>query len=409
MTIKVGDSIGAYQIVARIGEGETATVFKAYHAALDRYVAIKALHPAFTEDPTFLARFQREARVVANLDHPNIVPIYDFSAHGGTPYLVMKFVAGESLTIKLSHGPMPLEECTRILGAVGGALSHAHHSGILHRDLKPSNVIIEEDGDVYLTDFGLARVTRTGASGVTSGLVLGSPYYMSPEQGQDGAEVDERSDQYSLAVVVYEMLTGDLPFVAGNVFGVVQGHLHTPPPRPSATNPRLTKAIDDVILTALSKERTKRFPNIKTFVESFQQVAAPPRPPTAPIRKAELTQALAAVEPADGGVSIMLVLQLGGQMINLKGRNEYWLGRSEPTRPVKPEVDLAEHQGMELGVSRQHGLLKFEDGRLYYTDMKSSNGSRVNGARLRPEIPMLLKDGDEVIMGRLAFRIYFAF
>lgn len=409
MAIKVGDSLGAYQIVARLGEGETATVFKAYHAALDRYVAIKALHPAFTEDPTFLARFQREARVVAKLDHPNIVPIYDYSAHEGVPYLVMKFIEGEALTVKLSHGPLPVVECARIIGAVGGALQHAHATGILHRDLKPSNVIIEEDGDIYLTDFGLAHVTRTGASGITRGLVLGSPYYMSPEQGQEGVTVDERSDQYSLAVVLYEMLTGDLPFMAGNVFGVVQGHLNTPPPRPSATNPRLTKAIDEVLLTALAKQRTQRFATIKSFVEEFQKVAAPPRPPTAPIRKETLTEVLAAAESTDGGVSVMLVLQLGGQMLNLKGKYEYWLGRSEPTRPVKPDVDFAEHQGMEMGVSRRHGQLKFEDGRLYYLDLKSSNGSRVNGARLRPEIPMLLKDGDEIILGRLAFRVYFAF
>lgn len=411
MTISVGDTVGAYLITARIGEGETATVFKAYHAALDRYVAIKALHPAFSEDPNFLTRFRTEARVVAKLDHPNIVPIYDFAEQGGSPYLVMKFIEGEPLTIRLSHGPLPINECARLMGAIGGALNHAHTTGVLHRDLKPSNVLIEEDGDVYLTDFGLARITRTGGSGITSGLVLGSPYYMSPEQAREGAELDERSDQYSLAIMLYEMLTGDLPFMAGNVFGVIQGHLNSPPPRPSGTNSRLTKAIDEVILTALAKDPVQRHTTVKAFVEAFQRVAAPPRPPTAPIRQETLTEMLAntvALTPS-AGASIMLVMQLGGQTINLKGKNEYWLGRSEPTRPMKPDGDFADLQGIELGVSRRHGLITFQDGRLYYTDMKSSNGSRVNGAKLRPEIPMLLKDGDEIILGRLACRIYFAF
>jgi serine/threonine protein kinase len=322
----------------------------------------------------------------------------------------MEYLGGAQ-TIFTAAADRSVAERIALLLQVLQALVYLRRHDVLHRDLKPSNVLIEEDGDVYLTDFGLARITRAGASGITSGLVLGSPYYMSPEQAKEGAELDEHSDQYSLAIMLYEMLTGDLPFMAGNVFGVIQGHLNSPPPRPSGTNPRLSKAIDDVLLTALAKEPAQRHNTIKAFVEAFQRVAAPPRPPTAPIRQDALTEMLAgtvALTP-EAGASIMLVMQLGGQTITMKGKNEYWLGRSEPTRPIKPDGDFAEYQGLELGVSRRHGLINYQDGRLYYTDMKSSNGSRVNGAKLRSEIPMLLKDGDELILGRLACRIYFAF
>jgi len=408
MPFAVGETIGTYRIVATLGEGGTASVFKAYHAALDRYVALKTLYPAFKDDSTFLARFQREARVVAKLDHPNIVPIYDFAEHEGVPYLVMKFIEGETLATHLREGSLPVVECSRILGAVGAALTYAHQHGVLHRDLKSSDLLLENDGNVYLSDFGLSRIKA--GTGVTSGLVPGSPYYMSPEQGRGGVELDERSDQYSLGVVLYEMTTGQLPFTAGNAFSIIQDHLSTPPPPPSLANRRITRPLDEVILRALSKNPADRFPNIKTFVETFQKSVAPPRPATAPIRLDDAATRELLMDPVWGlgGVPLMLVHQLGKVSFELKGRNEYWLGRSEPSRPFKPELDLAGHQGMEMGVSRKHGVLRLEGGRLYYTDMKSSNGSRVNGVRLRPEIPMLLKDGDEVCLGRFVFRIYFA-
>jgi serine/threonine protein kinase len=408
MAFAVGETIGAYRIVATLGEGGTASVFKAYHAALDRYVALKTLYPAFKDDSTFLARFQREARVVAKLDHPNIVPIYDFSEHEGVPYLVMKFVEGETLSTNLRDGPLLVVECSRILGAVGGALAYAHQQGVLHRDLKSSDILLENDGNVYLTDFGLSRIKA--GPGVTSGLVPGSPYYMSPEQGRGGVELDERSDQYSLGVVLYEMTTGHPPFTAGNAFSIIQDHLATPPQPPSRANQRITRPLDTVILRALSKNPADRFPDIKTFVETFQKSVAPPRPATAPIRieDAATRELFLDSLKGQGGVTVMVVHQPGNVSFELKGRTEYWLGRSEPTRPFKPDLDLAAQQGMEQGVSRKHGVIRLEEGRLYYMDMKSSNGSRVNGVRLRPEIPMLLKDGDEICLGRFAFRVYFA-
>jgi len=158
MSFTVGEMVGPYRILQQLGQGGMATVYKAYHAALDRYVAIKVLHPAFTEDPNFQARFQREARLVARLEHPNIVPIYDFAEHEGRPYLVMKFIEGQTLKAVMEARPLAPRDILRIVEAVGAALSYAHSQGILHRDVKPSNVLMTSGGQIYLADFGLARI-----------------------------------------------------------------------------------------------------------------------------------------------------------------------------------------------------------------------------------------------------------
>src|SRR4030042_4150841 len=163
MSVVVGENVGPYRILSQLGQGGMATVFKAYHAALDRYVAIKVLHRAFLEDSTFLARFQREARVVAKLEHANIVPVHDFAEHDGQPYLVMRFIEGETLKARLGRGPLTRQETMRVIEAVGAALSHAHAQGILHRDIKPSNILLSTDGNVSLADFGLARIGQAAA------------------------------------------------------------------------------------------------------------------------------------------------------------------------------------------------------------------------------------------------------
>ena len=182
MSFTVGENIGPYRIVEQLGQGGMATVYKAYHASLDRYVALKALHPAFNEDKTFAARFQREARVVAKLEHPNIVPIYDYAEHEGRPYLVMKYIEGDTLKARLNQGPLDSQEINQIVDSVGSALSYAHKQGVLHRDIKPSNVLVATDGQIYLADFGLARIAQLGESTMSSDSIMGTPQYISPEQ-----------------------------------------------------------------------------------------------------------------------------------------------------------------------------------------------------------------------------------
>ena len=145
MSFNVGENVGPYRITEQLGQGGMATVFKAYHAALDRYVALKALHPAFGEDPNFEKRFQREARLVAKLEHPHIVPVYDYSEHEGRPYLVMKFIEGDTLKARLLQGPLSAAEIAKVVDTVGSALAYAHSQGVLHRDIKPSNVLVATD------------------------------------------------------------------------------------------------------------------------------------------------------------------------------------------------------------------------------------------------------------------------
>jgi len=184
MTFAPGEIIGPYRIVDQIGQGGMAVVFKAYHAALDRYVAIKVLNPAIQQDPGFLSRFQREARIVAKLDHPHIIPIYDFAIHEGTPYLVMRYIKGQSLKAMLRNRPMPAKQVLALIQPVIAALAYAHSRGVLHRDIKPSNIIIATDGQVYLADFGLARMVQSATSTLSQDTLVGTPQYISPEQAK---------------------------------------------------------------------------------------------------------------------------------------------------------------------------------------------------------------------------------
>ena len=270
MSFAIGENVGPYRIIEQLGQGGMATVYKAYHAALDRYVAIKVLHRAFMEDPNFLARFQREARVVARLEHPNIVPIYDFSEHSGQPYLVMKFIEGETLKARMLSGPLSKEEGLRIVDAIGQGLAYAHKRGVLHRDIKPSNVLMSPDGGIYLADFGLARMAQAGESTLSSDMMLGTPQYISPEQARGERDLDAGTDIYSFGVVLYEMVVGRVPFSADTPFSIIHDHIYTPLPLPHTLNPRVPAAAERVLLKALAKERADRFQHVEELVTAFR-------------------------------------------------------------------------------------------------------------------------------------------
>lgn len=270
MPFLVGENIGPYRIIEQLGQGGMATVYKAYHAALDRYVAIKVLHPAFTEDPNFLARFQREARVVARLEHPNIVPIYDFAEHEGRPYLVMKFIEGETLKAAMERAPLTLAQIQTVLEAVGAALAYAHDRNVLHRDVKPSNVLLAKDKNIYLADFGLARMAQSGESSLTSDRLVGTPQYISPEQALSKPNLDARTDVYSLGVMLYEMVVGRVPFNADTPFAIIHDHIYTPLPLPRLVNPDVPEQIERVLLRALAKEPSDRFQDVPAVVNAFR-------------------------------------------------------------------------------------------------------------------------------------------
>lgn len=271
MPFAVGETIGPYRVIEKLGQGGMATVYKAYHAALDRYVALKVLHPAFGEDANFEARFQREARLVAKLDHPNIVPVYDYSEHEKQPFLVMKFIEGETLKARMARGPLASDELAKIIEAVGGALGYAHRMGVLHRDIKPSNVLLAPDGSVYLADFGLARIATAGESTLSGDMIMGTPQYISPEQAMGKKELDEGTDIYSFGVMLYEMVVGQVPFNADTPFSIIHDHIYSPLPIPHVINPDVPESVERVLLKALSKERSDRYASVAEMTAAFKQ------------------------------------------------------------------------------------------------------------------------------------------
>jgi len=269
----VGKTLGPYRILRLIGEGGVAWVFLAVHEQLGRQVALKVLFPSLAQDREFVSRFAREARISGQLQHPNIVRIYDVGEQDGYYYIAMEYIDGESLRNRLRRRKrLDIRETIAILGQIARALDYAHQHGVVHRDIKPSNILIDEKGTVYLTDFGIARatwetrVTRTG-------IRVGTPEYMSPEQAQ-GKEPDFRSDLYSLGVILYEMLCGYPPFRGHDPLSVLHKIVYEPVSLPRPAVQGVTPAVESVILRALDKRVTARFQSGAEMLRALQATAS---------------------------------------------------------------------------------------------------------------------------------------
>ena len=263
-----GMTLGPYRIIERVGRGGMATVYKAYHAAMDRHVAIKILPEDFADDPNFRKRFEREAKTVAKLQHPHILPVFDYGEDQGINYLVMPFIPSGTLKDYMKQGRLDFDEISRILTRLCEALDYAHNVGVLHRDIKPDNVLFDEHGNAMLTDFGLTRMMEGNASLTGSG-VLGTPAYMSPEQGQ-GEKLDNRSDIYSMGVILYEMVTGEVPFSADTPVAVILKHIRDPLPMPNSMRADLPDAAETVILKALAKDPYHRWATAVEMATAFR-------------------------------------------------------------------------------------------------------------------------------------------
>ncbi len=276
-----GKQLGPYQIVAPLGEGGMAAVYKAYQPSMDRYVALKVLPRHFASDPEFIGRFSQEAKVIANLQHPHILPVHDFGESDGYSYLAMRFIEGGTLTDWLKeNGPLSLEKIRSIMTQVGGALDYAHAQGVIHRDIKPSNILVDQWGNCLLTDFGLAKMAASTAHLTQTGGILGTPSYMSPEQGL-GKKIDHRSDIYSLGVVLYQMAIGRLPYQAETPMAVVIKHIHDPLPPPSQFQPDFSEGLERVILKSLAKSPEDRFESAGEMVKALKSATEPPTLPAA--------------------------------------------------------------------------------------------------------------------------------
>lgn len=297
--------LGRYRIVELLGRGGMAVVYKAYQESLDRYVAIKLMHGFLAADEEFLRRFQREARNVAALRHPNIVQVHDFDRDGDDYFMVMENIDGPTLKARLEelaqrNQRLPREEAISIVRDLGRALEYAHSRGMVHRDIKPANIMLDSSGRVVLTDFGIAKMV-TGTQLTATGSMVGTPAYMAPEQGL-GQAGDHRADIYSLGVVLYQLLLGDLPYQADTPLAVILMHVNDPLPEPRAVAPDLPVGLERVLQRALAKVPTERYQSVGEMLDHLDHmdIAATQDIPHSTLVGADAATIRAAASPTVG-------------------------------------------------------------------------------------------------------------
>jgi predicted Zn-dependent protease/tRNA A-37 threonylcarbamoyl transferase component Bud32 len=365
MSDLTGQTLGKYQLVDRLGRGGMADVYKGYQPGLDRYVAIKVMHPHLSEDANFITRFRREAKSVAELRHPYIVQVFDFDTQDDNYYMVMEYIEGgrtlkQVLQELAERGErLPLEQTLDITTKLADALAYAHNLGMIHRDLKPANVLLASLDRPVLSDFGIARLMNE--SGLTiSGMLIGTPAYMSPEQGR-GERIDARSDIYALGIVLYEMLTGQPPYDADTPYAIILKHINDPLTPPHLLTSPMPEAVERIVLKCLAKEAVDRFASMVELREALQGAqsaigmqktagtidakrAAPtlgpnePPPPTAPT-PATISPAAApvtrsgGVKPAYliGGAVVVSVLFIAALVLITRPRADSGLATQLPT------------------------------------------------------------------------------
>jgi len=265
-----GKSLGQYKIIEPIGSGGTAQIYRAYQPSVKRDVVVKVLSPSFQDDPNFVKRFAQEVDVIAHLQHPQIIPIYDFGDQDGDVFIVMAYMRGGTLADRIdqSQGGLPDDETIRLFDLIAKGLGYAHAKGIVHRDLKPNNILMDEDGNPYLADFGLAKFTE-GKIELTNTLMTGTAAYMAPEIAREGKST-KRADIYALGIILFEMLTGKLPYEGKTPYKVLSAHVNQPIPRIKDLRSDLTDAVQKVIDTAIAKEPAHRYATAEAMASAFR-------------------------------------------------------------------------------------------------------------------------------------------
>lgn len=273
MPIQPGTRLGAYEVKRLVGHGAMGTVYLARHEALDRTAAVKVML-TLSDDPVAVGRFNREGRAIAALRHPNIVTVFDYGEHDGTPYLIEEFIQGGSLAERLKQGKPGRETAMRWLRGIGAGLDHAHGKGIIHRDVKPQNVLMGQDDTPVLADFGLAKVAQQPAMTAT-GVATGTPAYMAPEQISDIGEIGPATDIYALATLAYEVLTGRLPYESDDVMRLLMAKVRDDPVPPSHRDPTLPRRVDSVLLRGLARRPEARWTSCTAMIEALAGVLEP--------------------------------------------------------------------------------------------------------------------------------------
>ncbi len=437
----VGKSLGGFRIVEKIGAGGMATVFKAYQSTLDRYIAIKVLPAYHARDPIFVKRFVQEARSVARLAHPNIVQIHDFDEQDGYTYIVMEYVDGGTLKDRLKKPLSVVEAADFVIQAAEG-LDCAHRNGIIHRDVKPANMLLRKDGHLLLSDFGIAKILEGTTNLTRVGTGIGTPQYMSPEQGMASQSVDRRSDIYSLGIVFFHCLTGRVPFTADSPLTITVKHINEPLPIDMLIAANVPQPIIQVVQKMTAKQPHERYQSAEILIDAltnalgdsnlslgrrgFSSITPTPVDTNNPSYNNGL--ASNAQQPiftvtcfrcgAPNPSSRLYCTTCGDDLSNKRASQDKHKvnGRAVLARltmqsgPMKGRsyrfhqdvTTVGRTNGNDLvisgrTVSRRHARLWFAEGHWYLEDIGSANGTMVNSARIYQTVT--LNDGDVVNFG----------
>ncbi len=451
MTDVVGQTLGQYRVESLIGQGGMARVYRGFQPSLERYVAIKAipLQVNGQRDETFAQRFTMEAKLIARLTHPNIVPIHDYGEDRGWAFIVMEFISGGTVRDQLvaaeaARTGLDLVTTLDLMAQAALALEGAHAKGVIHRDVKPGNMLLRTRDHLLLSDFGIAAILEANQAYVRTGANIGTPQYMAPEQGIPNGVIDARTDIYALGVVLFQCVTGRLPFDADTPMGTVLQHIQQPPPRPSLLVPGLPPKVEYIILRAMEKHPGMRFQRAREMADYLRDAATevrrsgrPPNPTvrretgpvaSAPYQQMPMQRAARGIPGAPGtclrcgaanNPQNHFCTTCGYDLSGARARSDrHVLPNGNPLRcrilvrngPLAGCAYLLHQDATTLGrsaendvsipdgtISRHHARLSFKKGHWLLEDLGSSNGSFVNGQRVTS--PKTLNHGDEVRLG----------
>jgi serine/threonine protein kinase len=336
------EKIGIYEIKSELGRGGMATVYLGYDPRFEREVAVKVLpRELLHADPQFRLRFEREAKIVAQLEHSAIVPVYDVGEADGQPYFVMRYMSGRSLSERIKMGIMSIDDAARILGVIAPGLDEAHSKGIIHRDIKPSNILFDRKENPYISDFGIAKLSQAQSGSVTGSAIIGTPAYMAPEQAQ-GDHVDGRADIYALGIILFEMVTGRQPYEADTPMAVAIKHITDPVPHIRDANPKLPEGMETIIQKAMAKDRNARYATAVEMTNALRDLARSnttklqtrlARPAQAAGSKAQVTSPKKAFSPLAVILPVIVLAVIAGGFFIFNG---LFGGDNQPLVPEPP-------------------------------------------------------------------------
>ena len=394
-----------YKLIDERGRGSFATVYVARDTKDNRIYAVKVMHIELSNDGDLLARFQREAHILLNLSDPHIVRIVDYGEDNSMHFIVMDYVDGQNLKYHtLTHGSLEPSRALNYAQQIAEGLDTAFKHGVVHRDIKPQNILINTKGVVKITDFGLAR-SRETVTLTQSNVFMGTAYYISPEQAESGRSADTRSDLYSVAAVLFEMLAGNPPFEGDTAVDIVMKHMNEKVPSICRLRPELPGDMDVFLRKAMAKSPNDRYSTPRDFIAALEQLQQllPPMP-THPVEPgAELKpEAKAGAGPgkpiAAPQKQARIIVLSSGQPFQLD-RDVMVVGRKDPTLGIFPEINLADKT-----VGRRHAYLRNQQGQFTVEDLNALNKTRLNGVTLTPYEERMLKDGDILRFGSVEVR-----